>query len=289
MVEIDEAYNNTLFVGYYDRMVSNIPPEMEVGKDVEFICQIIQKLNKQSSLTLLDLAAGSGRMAFGVAQSLQQLNIQMQLTCILVDSSEKMIELAKHQQPQLANVTFQYIIGDMSQWPEALSQYQSSVDVAVVGAGSIHHLLSNQQRRAMFNGVKSILKQDGYFLLCLLKKAHILPDDDSEKKIDDKTEGESSKQEYGRKTLSTSIIMDEDGDNEEVVRTDFEVFYPDGRASQTFWQLRVFSSESAIKMLQNSDFCMKGGWKTFVNALNLWELGDVNVEQDSTVLLAGLK
>eukprot|EP01024_Parvocaulis_polyphysoides_P020175 TRINITY_DN19337_c0_g2_i1.p2 TRINITY_DN19337_c0_g2~~TRINITY_DN19337_c0_g2_i1.p2 ORF type:complete len:288 (-),score=69.81 TRINITY_DN19337_c0_g2_i1:383-1246(-) len=280
-----EAYSDPLFADYYDFMVDALPPEMEVGVDVEFYSNILTQ-NQSQNLRILDLAAGTGRISYGIAKTVAQKNPEIHLNFILVDNSEKMIQNAKKQAPEISNVKFEYFVGDMSNFPSELEQklIQNPVDFCVIGAGSITHLQQKKQLNQLFQSVKGALKRDGNFALEILDKKRIVP---SKEELSQQQEQTKDKNGFIMQTKSILVQMDEDGDGEQVVTSEFDLYNPDGKMTSTFWILRAWSIENVVKILQDNGFEICAGWKSFTDALK--NPNNDEVVEGSTVLISEIK
>eukprot|EP01023_Acetabularia_acetabulum_P064318 TRINITY_DN827_c1_g2_i2.p1 TRINITY_DN827_c1_g2~~TRINITY_DN827_c1_g2_i2.p1 ORF type:complete len:302 (-),score=61.12 TRINITY_DN827_c1_g2_i2:73-978(-) len=283
--KIVEAYSDPLFADYYDYMVDALPPEFEVGTDVEFYSNLLIQKNPQK-INILDLAAGSGRISYGIAKKFSENFPQVQLKFILVDNSKEMIKIAKNRAPEINNATFEYFVGDMSNFSIDLEQklVQQPVDFVVIGAGSIHHLLHNKQINQLFSSVKGALKRDGIFVATLLPLNDIVP---SKEDLNEQQKMQRDKYGFIRQTKQILVQMDEDGDKEQVVRSEFDVFDPKGKMASTFWTLRVFGAEKIVQMLDSNGFRVCGGWKSFKDALNQSENGEII--EGSKILLSKIK
>eukprot|EP01024_Parvocaulis_polyphysoides_P058066 TRINITY_DN62136_c0_g1_i1.p2 TRINITY_DN62136_c0_g1~~TRINITY_DN62136_c0_g1_i1.p2 ORF type:complete len:105 (-),score=27.50 TRINITY_DN62136_c0_g1_i1:89-361(-) len=86
------------------------------------------------------------------------------------------------------------------------------------------------------------------------------------------------------KRIMNEVKKDEEGDDEEVVRTEFEVHYPDGRMTTMEWTLRVLSGEKAVELMEVNGFQVVAAWKSFKDAMN--DIGREKIDQGSTVLQA---
>ncbi len=96
---------------------------------------------------VLDLGCGNGRLL--------QIFKEIDIDYIGVDSSEKLIEIAKKLYP---NAKFQ--VADALHPPFPTNHFDKIYNIAV-----LHHIPSNQLRLEFLNEVKRVLKPDGLLIL----------------------------------------------------------------------------------------------------------------------------
>ncbi|CEM01804.1 unnamed protein product [Vitrella brassicaformis CCMP3155] len=161
-----EAYDDPLFSRCYDRMVAALPKSLEVGKDV----QLAATLLPEGGARILDVAAGSGRVAFGLASHFPNRPLEINL----LDASQEMLSRAREQEPPHTACRFSYMHGDMSDLGKILAD-APRFDLIILTAGSIHHLLEEGERKGLFEGLAQLVEpQRGRLLLTRLADEEII-------------------------------------------------------------------------------------------------------------------
>jgi SAM-dependent methyltransferase len=144
------AYSTALFATFYDAMVASLPPEFEVSESLEFYSNLALECGAQSD-------------AAGVGGSLQIIG---------VDKSGEMLDAAKRDWIAVPNVEVEWTLGALGQ-PGALAGIES-VDLALISAGSFHHLTTRAEQLVAMAQVKDSLKPGGLLVLNLFAVDEIL-------------------------------------------------------------------------------------------------------------------
>ena len=131
----DNLFDGELYLQWRDYVAANVPDKN--GK-------------------LLDLAGGAGRLAVLLAQAGYQ-------DVSVFDLSPEMLSLAmKHAEE--ANVTIPLIEGDMTEWSDLSTQYQTITSFA----DSFNYLGKKDQLKETFTQVYQHLLADGQFLFDMI-------------------------------------------------------------------------------------------------------------------------
>lgn len=240
-MEYGESYSDELFAEWYKQMVKSLPKEYEVGVDVEYLVKRAVELSKerskgkaessdQSPIVLLDIAGGDGRIAHGVVEGAKKEGVEVVFG--LLDLSPVMVAAARE-----ANVKGgHYFVGNMAYWPQELVDWVDSMGgahLAVIGAGSIHHLTNDLVLQAAMWAVQAaLLPRRGTLVLTSMTNDQIEPETEIFKKPDDPVMvGEWSK-------VDCSARLDKG-----IATTKFELTAPDGRRGCYEWALRVMPDD----------------------------------------------
>lgn len=139
-------YTN-LYSKYYNLFYS----EKDYIKESNIIHEIINnKIDNRDNLDLLELACGSGKHAYHLAQFGYKI--------LATDISNSMVELAIEENSEFSNITFE--VKDMTK----LDYNKNSIDVVYSMFDSLGYLLSNENIDKALMGVYSTLKSDGIFI-----------------------------------------------------------------------------------------------------------------------------
>ncbi len=147
------AFNNNDIVATYDFDMDVWHPNRE--KMASIVCEILPFKNTEN-LKFMDLGVGTGYLSRRIIETFPNATI------LAIDAAELMIEKAKIRlQNNLKQVTFQ-----ISTFQELSSKKipLSNLD-AVVSSFALHHLY-REEKLALFEYIRSILKPNGWFVNC---------------------------------------------------------------------------------------------------------------------------
>lgn len=143
----DYAYNQASFVEFYDLMVASLPPEFEVGLDVEVYAK---ELGRFANSVAVDLATGSGRVLEGIRR------VEGCKRLVGVDHSEAMLQACrKRLGTDDARISLHCQSMQSLQLPEDLN---GACDAVFISAGSFHHLTTRHEQLATLRSVRDLLK-----------------------------------------------------------------------------------------------------------------------------------
>lgn len=165
------AYSTALFATFYDAMVASLPPEFEVSESLEFYSNLALEcgaLSDAAGVKILDLCTGTGSVPRRVAEVWAGGSLQI----IGVDKSGEMLEAAKRDWVAVQNVEVEWTLGALGQ-PGALGGIDG-VDLALISAGSFHHLTTRAEQLVAMAQVKESLKPGGLLVLNLFAVDEIL-------------------------------------------------------------------------------------------------------------------
>ena len=153
MRETVYAFNNHDIVDTYDSDMDVWHPNR--AKMASIICEILP-FHKTASLKFLDLGVGTGYLSHRIIEAFPNATI------VAVDAAELMIEKARIRlRDHLQQVTFR--LSTFQELPDE-EDTLSGLD-AVVSSFALHHLY-REEKLALFEYIRSILKPNGWFLNC---------------------------------------------------------------------------------------------------------------------------
>jgi SAM-dependent methyltransferase len=126
-------------------------------RDVAFYCELARRLQPHD---VLELACGSGRLTLPLAAA---PDLPADMTIIGVELSDEMLRLARQKAdaagPRTASrVAFES--GDMRTWDSS-----GRFDLVLIGCSSIAHLLTLEDRLAVWRRVHQLLSPGGWFVV----------------------------------------------------------------------------------------------------------------------------
>ncbi|KAI7839045.1 hypothetical protein COHA_007187 [Chlorella ohadii] len=198
------------FAQFYDAMVAQLPPEYEAGADVERVCwPLLQELaaaatpagsspaggstqhdsiagqapgssNSAAQLSVLDMCTGSGRVALALAArwaAWTGASPGTRLSIVGVDHSSEMLaaaQAAAAERSTHSSVQLSWQLGDMAAPQPPVPP--GTCSLAILTAGSFHHLLTSADQAAALRSLAACLRQPpapSFLVLNLLDPGHL--------------------------------------------------------------------------------------------------------------------
>lgn len=153
------AYSAALFPSFYDAMVASLPPEFEVAESHAFYSNLALK-QADAGVKILDLCTGTGSIPRCIAKSWTS---RSKLRVIGVDNSEAMLEVAKREWSEVPNGEVEWKLGTLGR-RGALAGVED-VDLALISAGSFHHLTTREEQLVAMEEARDCLKVGGVLVL----------------------------------------------------------------------------------------------------------------------------
>lgn len=150
------AYSTSLFPSFYDAMVASLPPEFEVAESNAFYSNLALQY-ADTGVTILDLCTGTGSIPRCIANAWPT---KKALRIVGVDNSESMLEVARRN-----------IVKGEVEWKLATLGQRGAlagvndIDVAMISAGSFHHLTTREEQLVAMAEVRDSLKVGGVLVL----------------------------------------------------------------------------------------------------------------------------
>lgn len=170
------AYATALFPSFYDAMVASLPPEFEVAESHKFYSNLALKSASQAeaAVKILDLCTGTGSIPRCIADAWASKGGKRRATLqiIGVDNSEAMLEAAAREWIEVPNGEVEWKLGTLGR-RGALAGVEG-VDLALVSAGSFHHLTTHEEQLVALAEVKNSLKLGGLLVLNLFAVGEIV-------------------------------------------------------------------------------------------------------------------
>jgi SAM-dependent methyltransferase len=138
------AYNQNAFAEFYDLMVASLPPEYEVGKDLELYAMLARQ---RPGGVAIDLCTGTGRVLDHI------LKAGSASAVVGVDHSSAMLDAARRR---LGDDSVRLICKSM-QAPSLPSDIQLKADLVILSAGSIHHLTTRSEQISTLCNIRALL------------------------------------------------------------------------------------------------------------------------------------
>lgn len=201
------SYKTAGFAEFYDLMVESLPPEFEAGRDVRDVYwPLLTELAtgahnlegaSPGTTTVLDLCCGSGRVALQLAEAWAAWDSRpagATLALAGVDSSDVMLAAARAKQAveagrttradhdgcsgSAAEASISWHLGDMAAIGAApsLAHLHGRCSLALLSAGSFHHLLTSADQAACLRGLAACLQQapaPAYAVLNIFDPTHL--------------------------------------------------------------------------------------------------------------------
>lgn len=162
------AYSTALFASFYDAMVASLPPDFEVRESQEFYSKLALKSGTQSdaAIKVLDLCTGTGSIPRCIADAWKECGGESgSLQIIAVDNSEEMLKAARREWIEVPDAQVDWKLATLGQ-RGALGGVEG-VDLALISAGSFHHLTTREEQLVAMAEVKECLKLGGRLVLNL--------------------------------------------------------------------------------------------------------------------------
>ncbi|KAL4430843.1 hypothetical protein ABPG75_006099 [Micractinium tetrahymenae] len=209
-----ESYKTAGFAEFYDAMIEALPPEFEAGRDVQHVYwPLLTELaaaaakggsaspasgsaaaggRRPANTVVLDLCCGSGRVALALAAKWAAWGGRPAGAALVmagVDSSEEMLAAARAKQVAQAGAdgstgkdgataSIGWRCAHMAALGAnpALAALRRQCSLAVVSAGSFHHLLTSADQAACLRGLAACLQPapaPAFVVLNIFNPAHL--------------------------------------------------------------------------------------------------------------------
>lgn len=162
------AYSTALFPSFYDSMVDSLPPEFEVAESHGFYSNLALKSVPEpgGAVKILDLCTGTGSIPRCIAKAwADKCGKESKCRIIGVDNSEEMLKVARRGWIEVSGVNVEWKLGTLGQ--EGALAGVDNVDLAVISAGSFHHLRTHEEQLIALREVKASLKEGGLLVMNL--------------------------------------------------------------------------------------------------------------------------
>lgn len=170
------AYSTALFPAFYDAMVASLPPEFEVAESHIFYTNLALKLSSprpDATVKILDLCTGTGTIPRHIAAAWSNGATKSRpLQIIGVDNSEEMLKAARSAWTTVPNVDAEWKLATLGQ-QDALAGIED-VDLAIISAGSFHHLATRNEQLAALADVKNALRADATLVMNIFPAEEII-------------------------------------------------------------------------------------------------------------------
>lgn len=151
------AYSTAQFPSFYDAMVASLPPEFEVAESHAFYSNLALQ-SADAGVTILDLCTGTGSIPRCIANAWTS---NKPLRIIGVDNSEAMLEVARRM--EVVNGELEWKLATLGR-AGALKGVHG-VDLALISAGSFHHLATREEQLVAMAEVRDCLHPGGVLVL----------------------------------------------------------------------------------------------------------------------------
>lgn len=233
------AYQNREFAAAYDAWVQVLPPEVEVGQDVEFYTHFAESLKERAAvLRVLELACGTGRVLHGLQQK------GLEISYVGIDNSKEMINQAKKKQyseeQEASTVSAEFVVADMEEFVDQLAAQHKppEFDLIIIPAGSIHHLLSWSSVSNLLSKCARLLASWGLLIVDFLPFSELCNPE-----IDSDPEHFGN---YARHIRSKHVNADE-----QLITEEFTLRGTNGTEFELQWCLRWWTPEELRRLAQS--------------------------------------
>ena len=194
-----ESYHSAGFAEVYAELVASLPTEFEAGADAELLAQLVEERLGAAAgpVRVLDACCGSGRIALDLRRRCGPAAVAAAarhgqhpaLDLLGVDNSQEMLGAAQRATAGAdaaeadaggapAPCRARWVLADVAALgglPE-LAPWRGACDLAVVAAGSFHHLVSEAAQLGCLRGLAAMLAPGGLAVLDLLPPSALRAD-----------------------------------------------------------------------------------------------------------------
>lgn len=172
------AYSTMLFPSFYDAMVASLPPEFEVAESLNFYSHLALTGPHNAStptVKILDLCTGTGSIPRSIAMAWAAAGRGQNskaLRIIGVDNSKEMLKAASEAWVAVPGVDVEWKFGTLGRRGELDGLEQ--LDMAIISAGSWHHLETREEQVVAMAEVKKALRVGGFLVMNIFSLEEIL-------------------------------------------------------------------------------------------------------------------
>lgn len=242
------AYVDPDFTPFYDAMVASAPAELEVGVDTSFYSALALRFEADRFIKILDLACGTGRITQGILDNLNEAGRLGQVHA--VDHSQAMLDALKESTVKFGNFV------EASKQSMHEFYVREKIELAVISAGSFHHLTDREEQLLCLKSVHKALAFDGVLAISFLKPSMILEDvgKDGVFPVTEIAGFSRQLKSCALKQIEEPVWSGDEPYTSIMTENEFLVKHGEEKGKMLAWSLRTLSKGEAMALLKHSGF-----------------------------------